>query len=147
MLLQSYHLSWRRFLRNVCTLLKDYKESYPRRLPSSSPPPWVHNIARNSDMTKQVEERLFDRLTNGLQRNEVTQQLKKDHAINQKPVAGFVPLNPVFFSTRFTWICRGSCSGKFFFCKHFGIPCQQFTFNNFASWRRTTPLIEARITL
>ena len=66
-------------------------------------------------MTKQVEKGLFDRLTNGIKRNEITQQIKKDHAINQMPVAGFFPRNPVFFSTRFIWICRGSCSGKIYF--------------------------------
>jgi len=152
MLLLSYQLSWRRFLRNVVTLLKDYTESYPRRRRSSSPLPWVYHIARNSDMTKQLEKGLFDRLTNRLQRNKITQQIKKDYAINQTPVAGFFPWNAVFFSTRFAWICRGSCSGKIFFCKHFGIHCQisskqYFTFTNFASRRRKTPPIEARITL
>lgn len=84
-------------MRNVVTPLQDYTESYPRRRRSFSPPPRVQQIARNRDMTKQLEKGLFDRLTNGPQRNEITPQIKKDHVINQTPVAGFFPRNAVFF--------------------------------------------------
>jgi hypothetical protein len=93
-MVQSYNLTWGKFLRNVSTLVRDYKSSYPigRLIITSA-------VSASNRKTKWYDEAIGENALwplNRLSRKGNKSATKKKHGINQTTVAGLFHRNHAF---------------------------------------------------